>query len=566
MRARGILAAAIVAAALVAAPRAALPEDDDGTGEDVAAPTAHFLGGSPEVFDLPVVHDLGWTQSEVVPGSVDLADEVRGLFGDEVVKEGGRFVEGDGPRIGVRGPAAAVDLFRSRVADLQRALDGRVAVTVSVARLPADAPADLARDALLALVRAEKAEILFAERFDVRRGETVRRESFVRRAFLASLDAEVSQDASIIIPRTMELWTGQRLALHARSLPSGRTAVTLAFHVSRPEGTMRTESTSGGTLELPEVRFLSMTTPFLLSEGETGTARVPDPFGDGTILVRATLTTGPAKIDGPWRVADLGIPAGNLRAESAFVTPGWTGSGTWTDDVAETSGDETWAERVDECASRVTAAALGGESVARGLLVMQNGAALAFEELFASELRTGAVVRTSLRLPTATLATAPWYDPLDGRVTGDVPAGAGRAGPALRLPVRGDTPTLLLVGTWRRVAADMSAEIAQGAVAVAPVVQDHFEGTAVLARLVAAEPGKPPVVDVQCRTAAVLDRTPRAALVRAEISGLTRNDDGSKLDAMSSATSRSRIDVTVRPITTLRHEGTESVLDVWTLE
>ena len=64
MRARGILAAAIVAAALVAAPRAALPEDDDGTGEDVAAPTAHFL------VRLRVIHPLMATLTALVLAGV----------------------------------------------------------------------------------------------------------------------------------------------------------------------------------------------------------------------------------------------------------------------------------------------------------------------------------------------------------------------------------------------------------------------------------------------------------------------------------------------------------------
>ena len=97
------------------------------------------------------------------------------------------------------------------------------------------------------------------------------------------------------------------------------------------------------------------------------------------------------------------------------------------------------------------------------------------------------------------------------------------------------------------------------------MIHDHFEGESVLARLVRTAPGKPPVADVAHRTAAVLDHTPRPAVVRAEIAGVAKNDDGTRIDALTTAASRVRLDLGRKPVTSVRHEGAETVLDTWTL-
>jgi hypothetical protein len=552
----------LVAAALGAGSSAARA-GDEAPREFVDAPASAFVGASPTWFGLPEVRWLDEGPGEREPTLYTFEDEVRGLFAEEVEAAGGVLEHGDGaPRVLVSGAPAAAELFRTRVADLARALDGRVVVEVSVVRVPAGAPEPRDRDALLALARSTGAEVLFGERMTLRRGETARRESVERRTFVSGVDAEVAEEASIVPTVVNELTTGRRLSVQARPLPSGRVALQVALHLSRPEAPPRRDGASSRGIDLPEVRFLSLAAPLLLAEGEASLARVPDPFGDGSVLVRVAVVQGPAAAQGPWRLGDLRAVAGEAGPEQTYAPPGWIGG----DLVPEPAADEGLAERIDAAQTQLTNAGVTFTPLAAGLVALKGGPVTVFEEVFEGALRTGALTRRTLRLDAAKLGVAPWFDPLDGRVTGDVPADAGIAGAPLRLPLRADTPTVLLVGTWRRVVSDLDVEIAQAAVAVQPDVDSHFEGEAVLARLVRSAPGKPPVVEVTHRTCAVLERVQRPAVLRTQVYGRDGSDPGTTLDVLTTAASRAKIAVGRGTPATVRTEGAAAVLDLWGAE
>lgn len=558
------LRAAVLAALVAALP--AYSRAGDGEVEVVDAPESATLTGARVAFGLPEVREL--VRELAVgddPGSARMptgfASEICVLLEDEVGEAGGTVHSQDPFRISVAGSAAAATLVRARVAEIAAAIDAPVVVEVHVARLPADAPSDVGRDALRELVRAGRAEMVFGERATLRRGETLRRDAIERRTFVSGVAAEVAQEAAIAPTRTHEMTMGRRLAVHARALPSGRVALDVALHLARPDDTAGASGSSNG-IDLPAVRFVSVAFPLLLAEGASGEARVPDPFGDGSVLVRVTLVKGPAPTEGPWRVLDLHVPAGGVAAQHAHATPGWLDAELGAEAVA----DEERDARTDACASRLLEAGSESVGIAPGVVAVKGGALGAFEEVFEPELRTGVVARAVQRIDAAKLAAAPWYDPLDGRVVGEIPAGAARTSAPIRLPVRGDGPSLCLVGTWRRLVADVTVELAQAAYAVVPDVRGHFEGEAVLASLPAARDGRPATADVRHATCTILSRVQRPALLRSQVYGREVNDDGTKLDALTAATSRARVPAGRAAVTTVRREGADAVLETWTLE
>lgn len=542
-----------VCAALLTSPRGAAAADDPVAL--VEAPVVRGSDGPLDAFSLPRTY----AQADG-PGQrgadAHLDAKFRALIEKDVTALGGELEESDGARLRVIGPAAAADLVRRRSAELQAALDGAVVLDVTVARLPAGADPEPTRDSLATLVRSGGAEIVFGERIAARRGETVRRDAVDSRTFVAGYEAEVAQYASSLTPRTRRLQSGRRLAAQARTLPSGRAAVTLALHVVTPAEPMRHVTATAGTIDLPEATFTALSAPFVLAKGESGTAVVPDAAGSGTLFVRVTLVEAAAPQAGTQRLFDVRAVSGERVAWNRAALPGPLG-----EPGEEPAGDDGREARMQAALERLRATPIAHTELAEGLLLVDAAAAEAVEREFADALRTTRVARRTLRLPTAELTAAPWWDALAGRASAEPGAGVGRAGAPLRLPVRGDTPAVWMSGTWRRVVTGVTSEIAESAVAVIPVVTEHFAGETIVARA----PTGAPVVAVDHATAALLDPAPLPGKARIDISATPRTDDV-PLDGMTTAVSRSRFDTGRAPETTVRREGADSVISVWTAE
>jgi hypothetical protein len=477
---------------------------------------------------------------------------VQRLLEEDVKAAGGSFLDCDGAHLRVSGPAAAVDLVRKRSAEIQRMLDGTVALDVSLLRLPADADAGAAPEALAALVRSGGAQALLGERLVLRRGEVVRRDATDVRSFVATVEGEVASGAAVQSPVTRRLVTGRRLAAQARTLPSGRAAVTIALHVATPSEAMRHVTVSGSTVDLPEVRFASLCAPFVLAKGESGTAVLPDAGGQGRLLLRVTVADAEAPRAGTRTLVDLAAFAGEQPTDGV-LTPGPQDAAR---DAAEDLGRDARRYAVRE---RYDAAKLVGEELGTWLRLVESEAAAKVEAEFADALRMGRLVRRALVLPSADLTKAAWWDPLTGRATGAAPGAAQD----LVLPVRGDTPAVWTSGTWRRVVGSIDVEIAEAAVAVLPEVNAHFTGETVVAGWISGAER----IAVDHRTAALLDPAPLAVKTRVELDGKPRTEE-SPIDGMATAVSRSRADVARRAPAeaTLRREGANSVLSLWTAE
>ncbi len=559
---RSRFAASAVLLALIGATRA-VGEEGDLVLVDV--PMARDTSAPGVAFGVP---RLGEVESATHADSErSLEGEFWQMVGPEVEALGGEYVPVSGSQIGVRGPAPAVELMRKRAEELQLALDGRVVLDVSLVRVAPDAALlrSGARDDLRAALGDGSAVLVIGERLTLRRGETVTRDEVETRTIASRLEGAVAEYAGVTAPATRPLTTGRRLAARARSLPGDLVVVDVSMQISGLQEPLRRERTSAGEIDLPQVRFVALAAPFALRAGETGRAVVPDPDGNGVLVLHVTLVEADAVVVGRRGLLDFDALVGDHVATAWFQAPG---RAEGDDDDVAAPVDEGRAARREAALAVFEASQIGMASVTDTLMVFDQDLAPEVHRLVAGMVAPSSVSRAAYRLPSAELARAPWWDPLTGRATGEVPADAPAGGVPILLPVRADTPSLLLAGTWRRVLGSVDVQIATGAVTAVPVPDEMFDGVALLARPVGPATGGAAGarrVEVDLHAATLREITPTPANAHLEKSGKPEKQDLT-LDGTSMTVARARLLVGAGAEAWLRHEGADAVVEVWRQE
>lgn len=568
------LVRAFVVVVALAVPALAGPEQ-----AVIPVPEWTFEHGSPPVFDRPEVWILDGNRFPAPPTALDrtpygyTAAGIANLLAAEVREAGGR-IEAAEDELRVTGSDGAVDLARRRVAAIDRFLSGRSSVAVSLVAVP---DGDLAGilDAALVARRLEDgtADLLWIERFDLHRGEGALRESLTDRSFVLDLDTEVAQQASIADPISAVLRTGRRVFIACRSLSGEEAVVTLSLGLSHLPDDIRVEQLATGTLDLPEVPFLSLTTDIRLARGATEVIVVDHPFEPGLLAVLVSLGDVPAAEDLPFTLVDLAALAGNPDVAATFQETGVVSE----DDYGRNGYDEAYGpgpntlrnEAVDSLVQGLEDAGLNVVQLSPAVVAFTGSAAArARAEGLLSRAGTAlTVARRTFRLPWSRLQRSSWFDPVTGTVDAGTLAravapdeGLERAGTVVA-PMAGGTPFLLRSGTWRRFLAAMDVEIAQGAAIIDPVVRSHFEGEALLVRR--SSMGGSDALTVVRSGCVLLDLETRELDVRMDIEGSRFNERDHRIDILTTAVTCGRFPLRKKGTSDVRRVGDEAVIDCW---
>ncbi len=539
------------------------------------APTSPPVFGTPDMVRL---HQRTGAAESQAPDDTpwgETGDGIVDLLADEVRAAGGAIEEGNDVLL-VSGLEEAVDLARRRVAAIDRFLTGRSRVAVQLVALsPRGRPEDLRAADIGKGLEAGTARLLWTGRFDLRRGEGGLRESLTERSFVCSHDAPVAQDASITEPRTALLRTGRRVFVSCRPVSGTEALVTLSLGLSRAPGEIREVQVATGSIDLPEVPFLSLTTDLRLAAGTSDVILVDHPFEPGLLAVVVSLLDLTPSDDLPFALVDLAALVGHPDAVDAFST---LGVGVLPGEMPRPGGyDEEYGPASDERRKEIVSSLLaaleetGVQVVGLSPVVVAIAGSAAAREraqgILARADTHGRVTRLAYRLPWSELAAAAFFDPLTGAVATDVLLRAAEQGEGLERTgtlvagMAGRTHLLLLRGTWRRFLESMEVSIAQGAALVRPVVGTYVDGEVIVVR-----PG-----DVGGRSRPWLSRSSSALLgldtrdleVRRDIMGERSDEWGHKFDVLHTADAHARFALDEEGSTDLHRVGETAVIHIW---
>jgi hypothetical protein len=449
----------------------------------------------------------------------------------------------------LRGAEASVRAFRDRWSEVLAFVAGRARLSVALYGVPrGDVPPGEGAKAAAAWRREHAGSLLWTGRFETTRGETVELSRLAERTIVHELNTEVAQYAAIGEPKIAKLATGRRVAVQCRPVSRDEAAVLLSVHRSQPDGPQDPVTTATGSLDLPVVRFVSLTTSLRVRVGQTRTLLVDDLRPGRALVVLVTLESQDVPETGARRPSRAAGPAGAARPlEAGGRFPG-AGSGGWP--VRSRGGDggrplATARPPGERPPRRHPAGGAGGEPRARGGPPRDPGA----------------------RRPDAPRPATPLELPRPGSLVRRRDGGGRRrglaadAGPSvesrLSAPLHAATPLLVQRGVWRRVLAGLSCEIAQGAAILGPVAMDLLDGESVLAVL------RPEGIEVVRSTFRLRDLGRGAG---GDPARHRRSEDREPRPSTGPAPgdeSRTRLLLGEGGLVDLRREGDDVVIEVW---
>ena len=488
-------------------------------------PTIESNAG-PRIFTLPEFAYAG----EAPPlasddDAIDLAGPLVDLLRDDVARTGGDVVADSG-RLIVTGPAEAVAVARSRLAELLGFIRGRSVITVVLSR--------------------EGAGKIWSGRFDLTRGRMIVQGQTEVRRLVGRLAAEIAMNAAIVSPIVETLTTGTRVGVACHPLSGERALITLSAHVSRAPAEMRSVRTFSGTVDLPEVPFVSVFTTFVAKVGTPVRIVVPAPAFGGPVTMEVTVSALPA--EAPPGLVDL-APFTGFADAALYRTPAGTLDSSWLSDHDDIEPD--WSRGIERPQSVLER---DGVEVAAiiGTLFELGGDATSVAECrreLLGFLREAVLTRLAGELAWDAI------DPLD--VAAGAESQSERPGDRVSLPLTGAAPALVMTGTLRRFLASVETEVAGGMAIVHPVTGSLFEGESIVAQL--HQDGTIGVERTICR---LLGRETREVPVHRDIEGLRTADGDQFLDHLRTEDGRSQLRI-ADEVTEVRREGGVAVVSRW---
>ncbi len=456
----------------------------------------------------------------------------------------------------VTGGPEVVELARRRIAALRDAVEGTATLRIALVHLPDAADAAHARDAsaVRAAVGAGRARVLLTERIVAQRGEPVALDDVALREFVADLDVEVAEYASIGDPVTGRIATGTRLRVLQRPLDGTRTVVALACQLTRLDG-VRAVRTGAGALEIPDTTFGSVASTFLATRGTTSVVVLRHPWESGVVAVLVDVLALPATDGLGARLVDTVVLCGGSLAEPTRRL------GLHDVVIDDAEGEECDPFAAARALAKSIETSEGGIELCETLALVTDAA-----RVF-GEPREHRLVRRVVPLEASELASLPGWDPLDASLpAANAATLAARASAFLvDVPLVEHGAFFASAGRTTRVVTDVDVEIATGASLTDPIVLDLVTGASCAVQFTGGAASIVPVATWRTvRSTAETEPTP-IAVVR-ELEGKRVDSEPDHIDAAERRERQGSLVLTGGGRIDVRSAGDAAEADSWSFE